>query len=58
MNTHSFGGIIVKNFNLTVFSKQGEKLLDESFSAKNDEEAKSLGHKKLDKEGYSEHTHR
>lgn len=43
---------------LTVFSKTGEKLLDESFQAKNDEEAKGIGEKKLEEKGYSEHTHR
>lgn len=48
----------MKNYVLTVFSKTGEKLLDESFQAKNDEEAKGIGEKKLEEKGYSEHTHR
>jgi len=43
---------------LTVFSKDGEKLLDESFAAQNDDEAKNVGQKRLDEEGYAEHTHR
>ncbi len=43
---------------LTAFSKQGEKLLDESFPAKNDAEAKILGQNKLEEEGFAEHTHR
>lgn len=43
---------------LTVFSKSGENLLNETFTANNDEEAKSLGQKLLDEEGYAEHTHR
>lgn len=48
----------MKNYVLTVFSKTGEKLLDEAFQAKNDEEAKVIGQKKLAEEGYSEYTHR
>ncbi len=43
---------------LTAFSKQGEKLLDESFAAENDAEAKVLGQNKLEEAGFSEHTHR
>jgi len=43
---------------LTVFSKQGEKLLDETFTAQNDQEAKSIGQTKLKEDGYEEHTHR
>lgn len=48
----------MKNYILTVFSKQGEKLLDETIEAKNDDEAKTLGTKRLQEEGYEEHTHR
>lgn len=48
----------MKNYVLTVFSKSGEKLLDESFTAENDEEAKSKGKARLEEEGYSETTHR
>lgn len=43
---------------LTVFSKKGENLLNETFAATNDEEAKVIGQKRLDEEGYAEHTHR
>jgi len=43
---------------LTVFSKTGEKLLDESFAAQNDDEAKAIGTKRLEEENYSEYTHR
>lgn len=43
---------------LTVFSKAGENLLNETFTAKDDDEAKSLGQKRLDEEGYMEHPHR
>ena len=43
---------------LTVFDKTGEKLLDEKFEAQNNEEAKAIGQKMLEENGYSEHTHR
>ncbi len=52
------GGIKVAEYALTVYAKDGENLLDETFAADNDEEAKSLGQKRLDEEGYTEHTHR
>ncbi|GAA0596037.1 YhzD family protein [Virgibacillus siamensis] len=48
----------MKTYNLTVFDKSGEKLLDESFEAANNEEAKKVGTARLEEEGYSEHTHR
>ncbi|HLR02741.1 MAG TPA: YhzD family protein [Virgibacillus sp.] len=48
----------MRTYTLTVFSKQGEKLLDESFEAKNNEEAKKAGTDKLAEEGYSDYTHR
>lgn len=48
----------MRNYTLTVFDPSGEKLLDETFTATNDEEAKEIGTAKLEKEGYSEHTHR
>ncbi|WP_080874062.1 YhzD family protein [Oceanobacillus timonensis] len=43
---------------LTVFSKDGEKLLDEYFDASADGEAKKIGTAKLAEKGYLEHTHR
>ncbi|GGP09539.1 YhzD family protein [Oceanobacillus neutriphilus] len=43
---------------LTVFSKTGEKLLDEHFEASDDLNAKEMGKGRLENEGYSEHTHR
>ncbi len=46
------------DYMLTVFSKEGENLLNESFAAQNDDEAKTIGQKRLDEEGYAEHTHR
>jgi len=46
------------NYVLTVFEKSGKLLLDETFQAKDDIEAKELGMQRLYEEGYSEHTHR
>lgn len=48
----------MKTYALTVFDKSGEKLMDESFTAANDDEAKEIGQTRLNDEGYSEHTHR
>lgn len=48
----------MSEYTLTVFSKSGEKLLDEKFEAQSNEEAKVIGQKRLDEKGYSEHTHR
>ncbi|MFD2042786.1 YhzD family protein [Ornithinibacillus salinisoli] len=48
----------MRTYVLTVFSNTGEKLLDESFEANNDQEAKQVGTVKLDESGYSEYTHR
>lgn len=48
----------MKEYVLTVFSKQGEKLLDETFSAADDKEAKDIGKGKLSEHQYDEHTHR
>lgn len=48
----------MRTYALTVFAKDGEKLLDESFTAENDTEAEKVGQSRLDDEGYSEYTHR
>lgn len=48
----------MRTYNLTVFDKSGEKLLDESFEAANNDEAKKIGEARLAEEGYSEHSHR
>ena len=48
----------MRNYVLTVFAQDGEKLLDESFPAENDTEAKKLGEEKLQEKNYQEHTHR
>lgn len=48
----------MRNYVLTVFAPDGEKLLDETFTAPDDTEAKAIGEKKLQEKGYHEHTHR
>ncbi|GEN30734.1 hypothetical protein HNQ35_001609 [Cerasibacillus quisquiliarum] len=48
----------MKTYVLTVYEKDGKKLLDEKFEAKNDLEAKEIGQEKLEKEDYHEQTHR
>ncbi|HET7577949.1 MAG TPA: YhzD family protein [Bacillales bacterium] len=46
------------NYTLTVFEKNGEKLLDETFEAKDEAEAKEIGSRRLKEEGYESHTSR
>jgi len=48
----------LKNYVLTVFSKTGDKLLDETFQAESNEAAKTVGQKMLEEKDYGEHTHR
>lgn len=48
----------MKAYALTVFQKDGNKLLDETFEAENDTDAKQIGGKRLSEEDYTEHTHR
>lgn len=48
----------MRTYVLTVFKQTGEKLLDETFTAENDDDAKKVGSVRLDEEGYSENTHR
>ncbi|GEN45764.1 YhzD family protein [Alkalibacillus haloalkaliphilus] len=48
----------MKTYYLTVYSKKGENLLDETFEAKDDQEAKDVGTKKLEEQDYQELTHR
>jgi YhzD-like protein len=45
-------------YKLTAFDPTGEKLLDESFQAENDDQAKGLGEKLLIEKELSEKTHR
>ena len=48
----------MRTYALTVFKPTGEKLLDESFTAATDEDAKNIGTARLTDNGYTEHTHR
>ncbi|MFD2924368.1 YhzD family protein [Halobacillus naozhouensis] len=48
----------MKKYFLTVFEKDGTNVLDESFEAENDSEAKKIGGDKLEEHGFSEYTHR
>lgn len=48
----------MKSYVLTVFEKSGKKLLDETFTASNDEEAKRVGTARLTEEGYNDHNYR
>ncbi|AIE59242.1 YhzD family protein [Bacillus methanolicus] len=48
----------MKTYKITAFKPNGEKLLDESFQASNDDEAKLLGKKILEEKGLIEKTHR
>ena len=43
---------------LTVFEKNGEKLLDESFEAQSEKEAKEIGQQKLEEKNFTDKTHR
>jgi hypothetical protein len=45
-------------YKLTVFEPTGEKLLDESFTAENDEQAKKLGEKIVKAQNYENKTYR
>ncbi|WHY87662.1 YhzD family protein [Neobacillus novalis] len=48
----------MKTYKLTAFEANGEKILDESFQAENDDSAKKLGEKLLSEKNLFEHTHR
>lgn len=43
---------------LTVFEKNGETLLNESFEAQNEREAKEIGQRKLEEHNFINKTHR
>lgn len=45
-------------YTLTVFDRSGEKLVDEKFDAKNDEEAKKIGERRLKEEKLENNTSR
>jgi hypothetical protein len=46
------------NYTLTVFEKDGTKLVDETFVAENDKEARAKGEALLEEKGYENHTSR
>lgn len=48
----------MRTYALTVFDDSGEKLLDESFTAPTDDEAKTVGQARLEDAGFQGHTHR
>ena len=45
-------------YKLTAFKPNGEKILEESFEARNDDEAKELGTSLLEQKNLLESTHR
>lgn len=47
-----------RTYKLTVFEPSGEKLLDESFTAANDDLAKKLGQQLLQEKNFEHKTHR
>lgn len=48
----------MSDYVLTVFSKTGEKLLDEAFTGEDDAAAKDIAKQRLIEETYEEFTHR
>jgi len=48
----------MKTYKLTVFETNGEKLLDESFEAENDDAAKKTGEQLLSEKNLSEKAYR
>jgi hypothetical protein len=48
----------MKTYKLTVFETDGEKILEESIQAENDDTAKETGQQLLTEKGYEEKTHR
>ncbi|MED3623028.1 YhzD family protein [Neobacillus thermocopriae] len=48
----------MKMYKITAFEANGEKILDETFQAENDEEAKKLGEKLLSEKNLLNKTHR
>lgn len=48
----------MKTYKLTIFEPNGEKIVDEAFEAKDDNEAKEIGEKMLAEKGAIDKTHR
>lgn len=45
-------------YTITVYEKDGSKLLEDSFEALNDKEGRNIGEQKLEEQGYQNHTSR
>ena len=48
----------MKTYKLTAYEKTGKVIVDESFEASNDDEAKEKGHALLEEKSLLEQTHR
>ncbi|MBY0095241.1 YhzD family protein [Mesobacillus maritimus] len=48
----------METYKLTAFKPDGEKLLDESFQASSEEEAKTIGEKMLSEKNLQDNTYR
>ncbi|TLS38040.1 YhzD family protein [Pseudalkalibacillus caeni] len=48
----------MEKYIITVFEKDGSNVLDETFEAKDDREAKEIGNNMLKEKGFSDHTAR
>jgi hypothetical protein len=48
----------MKTYTITVFEKDGNALVNETFEANNDQEAKEIGTQMLTEKDYEEKTHR
>ncbi len=48
----------MKTYHITVYTKKGEKLLDDTFEAEDHQQAKVIGMAKLREKNYTGHTYR
>lgn len=48
----------MNNYTFTVFEKTGKLLVEEKWEFSSDEEAKRLGEKRVEEQGYADSTHR
>ncbi|WP_066174224.1 YhzD family protein [Bacillus marinisedimentorum] len=48
----------MKTYTLTVFDDSGEKLLEETYEAPNDNDAKQIGENRIEDEGYDKRNYR
>lgn len=58
INFFTKGAVKMKTYKLTAFEANGEKIIDESFQAENDDAAKTQGEKLLTEKNLLEKTHR